>query len=1067
MKRKFWVKTLSLALSSAGLVTLASCSSTGSDQKNSADYKKLQLEYKKYKQENEKNSKAQESEIERLKSEISESTTEKENKNNQLVELSGKIDELNRKIEVMSGTAIQRNGLSVRNLYNQISNFITSDFTTALKEQKPETYNKEKALLDQIVTGIIGTNAEVSTTEENFANLWSWESTVFHLLSRSKLIYEYIDDTVNPITVLTPKSEEMEILFQWRINDLNEIIRLVNAKPEGTYENKEQLLANLNSYVEKYQQAIDESSLLQHQISFWYNLEQDGDNGVANKFIDFSSSNMRSLLPSLKLSDKEFRISLFPVYKQIVDEKFMTETKKKVVELQGIYKQWLESNVKSYIYSVRFDKLYKDVKSIIDRINVILLHNNLTYFNEFNVWEDLDKFITEAKAVLLDGYLVDYTKEKEAYDNEVNEQLDKDREGSLYKLFNDKFQPLSRGSENNTIYLYKDFYSKYLKAMNQIKLMSTDTYQNSFLRYTKYQVVKKEIEVSKKIMDFYNLIGDDLNSEELATLLKLDNSAKYDKLIREATKNKARDEASLAKQKELLGEFVTNYDSENKTAKEEIENANETMMPIINEFLTKLNDASDENGNIIGEWGHMYGEKTSIVVELLNNLKTLLETSKTLSDSKDEDDDAELVAKMHEIVSQTNKFIKTFIGKLDDGEDEEVSDKTIINKFNDYLRSDYYDLSGEDYNVQTKIFLDVIKMLNDVKQLTIQTEKADILKVLNNKKDLAQIYSEELGNIFESGKPWSGMSRGSLDTVVTSLGNILNEFKSKTESTIEKLNSDNEDYSNELTGIINFSKEIINKIGSTSDGIPPIVEILKETLESYDDNIKTYERKKAKSLPLSKILASQEILVLLRYWKNNNKSAYDKIQLHVDPQGTDTYHDRDMANFLSSELKKVSGKQNYSSIMNVDGTLESFDVEIKEQNSTEENSESETTPTVTNEFFDGTVEVTPKLIFDKFKELETEYAKTLYEFLFNNENNSEELKNNLIEKRKVYNTFLNTLTEMNVFLSNSFIRFGSDLLVHIEDDPEQNFLLSDLLSYYANTVAVSDVLTEIHEKYIK
>ncbi|MBN4083351.1 hypothetical protein JXZ92_00745 [Mycoplasma sp. CSL10137] len=136
---------------------------------------------------------------------MSESATEKDFKNNELIELFEKIDELTRKIQVMSGTAIERNSLSVRNLYNQISNFAVSDFTTALKEQKSETYSKEKSLLDQIVASIISTNVDVATTEEDFANLWTWESIVFHLISRSKLIYEYIDNTINPITVYTPK----------------------------------------------------------------------------------------------------------------------------------------------------------------------------------------------------------------------------------------------------------------------------------------------------------------------------------------------------------------------------------------------------------------------------------------------------------------------------------------------------------------------------------------------------------------------------------------------------------------------------------------------------------------------------------------------------------------------------------------------------------------------------------------------------------------------------------------------------------------------------------------------
>ncbi|MBN4084347.1 hypothetical protein [Mycoplasma sp. CSL10166] len=1060
MKRKFWLKTISLTLTSAGLVSLVSCSNTNSNTKNSDDYKKLQLEYKKYREQNENNSRAKDNEITRLKNELSESVTEKDSKNNELIELSGKIDELTRKIQVMSGTAIERNGLSVRNLYNQISNFIVSDFTTALKEQKPETYSKEKSLLDQIVASIISTNADVATTEEDFANLWTWESTVFHLLSRSKLIYEYIDDTINPITVYTPKSEEMDLLFQWRIRDLNKIISIVNSKPQGTYENKQDLLDRLQSYVEKYQQAIDESSLLQHQISFWYNLEQDGGDGVANKFIDFSSPNMRSLLPSLKIDDSEFRVSLFPVYKQIIDPKFISEAKAKVLELQGIYKQWIDSNVRTYINSVRYDKLYNSVKSIIDRINVLLLPNNLTYFNEFNVWEDLNKFVNDAKAVLLDGYLVDNTKEKQDYDAEVNQEFDSNNNNSFAKIFEDEFKPLSQKSDNESKYLYKNFYDKYSQSIKNIKGMDTSTFQKSFLRYTKYQIVKKEIEISKKIIKFYTLTGDNLEDPKLLELLKLDNSAKYDKLIRESTKNKERDQESFKKQKELLEAFLLNFDSDNETAKESILNAYEKMIPIIDEFVEKLNPNIDENNNIIGEWGHMYGDKTNKVINLLNQLKNTLETSKDLANNKEDDDDQELKDNMNKIVLESNNFMKMFIGKTSDSE-ESNTNKSLIQEFNEWLQTEYYELEGDDYDSQTKIFVNIIKILNDIKVLkNTSLDKAEVIKLLNNKKELSNIYLSELEEIFSSGKAWSEFSESELEKVRTPLKNILNLFNTKIDSSIDKLNKSN-NITNELDEIIEFAISEINHIGSTSDGVPPISKILEETLESYDNDIKRYESKREKSLPLSKILASQEIIVLLRYWKNNNKSEYEKIQLHVDPQGTETYHDRDLANFLNKELTSVSNKQNYNSIMNVDGTLNSFDIEVKEGDS-KENSQN-----VNNEFFESVTEITPKVIYDKFNEIESEYAKSLYDFLFKNNESSEELKTRLVEKRMQYYTFLNKLSEMDVFLSNSFIRFGSDLLTYIEDDPEQNFLLSDLLSYYAKTAAVGEIMTEIHEKYIK
>ncbi|MBN4083350.1 hypothetical protein JXZ92_00740 [Mycoplasma sp. CSL10137] len=762
---------------------------------------------------------------------------------------------------------------------------------------------------------------------------------------------------------------------------------------------------------------------------------------------------------SLKINDSEFRVLLFLfINKYLILNLFQKPNQ--VLELQSTYKHWIDSNVKTYINSVRYDELYNSVKSIIDRINVPLLRNNLTYFSEFNVWEDLNKFVNDAKAVLLDGYLVDNTKEKQDYDAEVNQEFDNNNNNSFAKIFEDEFKPLSQKSDNESKYLYKNFYDKYSQSIKNIKGMDTSTFQKSFLRYTKYQIVKKEIEISKKIIKFYTLTGDNLEDPKLLELLKLDNSAKYDKLIRESTKNKERDQESFKKQKELLEAFLLNFDSDNETAKESILNAYKKMIPIIDEFVEKLNPNIDENNNIIGEWGHMYGDKTNKVINLLNQLKNTLETSKDLANNKEDDDDQELKDNMNKIVLESNNFMKMFIGKTSDSEESNTS-KSLIQEFNEWLQTEYYELEGDDYDSQTKIFVNIIKILNDIKVLkNASLDKAEVIKLLNNKKELSNIYLSELEEIFSSGKAWSEFSESELGKVRTPLKNILNSFNTKIDASIDKLNKSN-NITNELDEIIKFAISEINHIGSTSDGVPPISKILEETLESYDNDIKRYESKREKSLPLSKILASQEIIVLLRYWKNNNKSEYEKIQLHVDPQGTETYHDRDLANFLNKELTSVSNKQNYNSIMNVDGTLNSFDIEVKEGDS-KENSQN-----VNNEFFESVTEITPKVIYDKFNEIESEYAKSLYDFLFKNNESSEELKTRLVEKRMQYYTFLNKLSEMDVFLSNSFIRFGSDLLTYIEDDPEQNFLLSDLLSYYAKTAAVGEIMTEIHEKYIK
>ncbi|QJR43880.1 hypothetical protein [Mycoplasma miroungirhinis] len=1045
MKKKILLSSLTL-LTVSPVFVLVSCQNNQTNQQVEKETELNKL-VEKLKTDKTKTQRKTEQELTDLNKKLNDANQENLNFETKNAELNEKLEELSKEVEKLSGTKIQRNQKSAKDLFLIITNFLTEDLPNAIKLQNPTSFESNSDLFNRIKSSVLDTKENLKDTPEDFANLWTWESAILFTLNRASLVNDYIDDPRNPVTVITPKSPYMDDLFNWRIHDLELIIDQVN---KNTYEQneKEKILKQLQEIKQEYENAKNNSSLLSHQISSWYKLEQESEQGVVGKFINLKSEHNRSLLPSLKLP--QFKISLFPVYKQIIDEDFKEKTKNKLSSLLRDYQFLLNNKASSFINSVSYDRLNKKIKKVALELSAALLSNNIDYFNEFQVWKDVDTFVLDAKSILLEAFFVETDKKKMQMDEEVDNQLNETKDGSLAKEFKETYEAKSKLKNNEAKYLYKDFYTKYNKLINNIKNDSHNDYTQSFDRYTKYLVLKRELELAKQIINLHTDLNEDLDNVDLKELLKWDNSAKYDNQIRTAQKNKERDEESYTQQKEKINELIVEFDEENDQASDYIESASEKAKEISELFITNFDPTIDEHNNVKGIWGHMYGDYNSNkIINLMRDYNKLVQTiNKNYKD--DQYDEDELKQKAKEIFTSSQNVKKILFGDENDQQDDD--NLSIYGKFNKAHEDfNYGEVDTTVYDSQVSIIRDYQELLNYLANFAnqdkddIDTEK--LTKELQIKIQFIKLKLSELENIYTEQGKWKDLSSAEeeqmklLDSVKDTLKTNLMEIQEVIEELITP-SDENEEFEidgDKLVELAEKANEFLTSIGTLYDGFSPLTSLYETTISDYETNIRRATKKKENIPQTAKILSGQEIFVLLRYWKNTQETNFNKILLDDK-----TYQDKELAKFLHQETKfATQTRESYRNILKVDGSENSFDVEEQENQETP---------------------ITAKTIYQEFNDLETKYAKSLLTWF---KDHSENNKNDLLETRKKYYEYLNSFKDKNIYLSNSYIRFGSDLYIYDENEPDEHVVAAHFLDFYIKTQAVTDIMENLYEKYIK
>ncbi|TQC51376.1 hypothetical protein E1I18_02945 [Mycoplasmopsis mucosicanis] len=518
--RKKWLLSLSTLTAAMPFLAVA-CFNDAKHQKEveSSDKKNKKIidKTKKALESKEKNNKLLAHEIEILKSQNHASEQKRENLEQQNEKLQQEIDALKQQIEQFKGKQVKKSTLSARKFAEELKKFITEDIPSALQQQQPEIFARDQSLIEQITKSVDATFEDYEKLNENVENMWNWQQLILPLISRAYVLLNYTSNNGVPVTITKPKSAVFDLLFDWRINDLQRIIEGIEANPDSLYDEKgkntkTQKLNLLHEIKNTYQDLKNSSSLFMHQISNWAELESEA--GAKQLFIKTGSTHQREVLPSFHLPN--FRISPFPIYQTIEDEEFITKVKDEFLKLNIEYQQWL-SSAKKYISSVRFKETFDEVIKVTKVIYSSLIDpNNLKYANDFNTYKEFEKFVDDARSLLKKVKLINPSLEKNVIDKEVDYEFDKTKDG-FAKRFEEEFKPKSMKNDKEAQYLYEDFYEYYSKFIDRVFRSPKATFVQSYDRYALYLSVKSEIDKSKEIINLAKDLGVEFNDEKIGS----------------------------------------------------------------------------------------------------------------------------------------------------------------------------------------------------------------------------------------------------------------------------------------------------------------------------------------------------------------------------------------------------------------------------------------------------------------------------------------------------------------------------------------------------------------------
>ncbi|MCU4117380.1 hypothetical protein N8G13_02845 [Mycoplasma zalophi] len=1033
MRKKILISSLVLATIPA--IAAVSCAPQNTETNEEKTIKELNAKLAKIKKENQTEKEQLQAQLDALRQRLETTNQQKDESDQTKTRLEQEIEELQEKINELEAKRVKRNDKSAKKFFEQISNFLATDLPNAIKQQNPNSYNSNRDLLDGVTQSIEKSKEELKDTPEDFSNLWTWENAILFSLNRADIITKFIDDPQNPVTVNIPKLTEMDDLFDWRINDIDRIMSQIRT---SDVDNKEALLAEFEEYKKAYQDAKTNSSLLTHQISNWQKLEKQGE-GIASKFIDFSSTNYRSLLPKFNMPN--FRISLFPVYRKIVDEEFKKQTKDKLAKLLANYKTLFSKSATDFITSVSYHKLHEKVKAELLKISAALVDDNLSYFNEFELWEDVDRFVYEANNTLLEGFFVDNKELKQKIDNEVSREFDLSTTNSFARVFKNKYESKTNEGHSdynydNHEYLYKDFYTKNKNAMQRIFNLPHTTYVESFDRYQEYLTVRKEIELSESLINLFKDLGDDLEDPELKALIKWDNSEENEKIQNqinqeETAKQKATE--NYEEQKTEIQKLIFEYE-DTKATKEYLSELSTTSQSVLDAFTTNF----AENG----KWFEMYSTSGQILDLLTNH-------NKLISDAKN---DTSLEGEaLKDKIKEIKKSVENVQSTMFPVKKDLTSAPAFYVLLTAHISYNYGDIDQESLDEQSKILKDLKEFSAYFNNYDVNNSKDQIKTDIDEKEQNVEQYLNALQDITIYGHEWADLryaDEGADEIVVVkdSLIKKINTLKSKMNEIKELLNNDNPDtetVKTKLEELKQLTKELDTYVGSSEQDevLTYDYQVLQQDHDNTIESLKNKKRRNDKAAKTAKLVPGQEIFVLLREWKNNKKANFDTILLSKED-----HQDKVLAKFLNDEKDAVSRNNHFNAILAVDGTTNSWSFETDDES--KEIQEVQKT-------------------YEQFTALEEAYAQSLLSWINKKDtDDANQLKEDLKQKRHDYYTFLNGLKDKKIILESKHIRFSPSLY---DKDGENNerFVAATLLSFYAKIESTTEIMQNIYDTYIK
>ncbi|MCT4469699.1 hypothetical protein [Mycoplasma sp. HS2188] len=1045
------------ALSPLPLVALAAaCTNDGQKSNNNEDERKiasLTNTLKKAREDIEKSKKL----IEKLTAQLEAQQNPNSNDQDRIADLEAQIELLNREIEKVRGKKIERSNVSAKKLLNTLSKFLTDQFPNELQRQFPERYESEKNVLNQIRTSVLATLNEYNNTPEDLSNFISWQQAIINVLGRASVVANYVNSGSSVVLLPVKADEQLAMLFQWRIDDIDRLIEAVKANQDSVYNTegsnddgaseKQKLIAELESYKEEYLNAKNEK-LLMAQIASWYRLEDNTATAVAGKFINVGSVTdsiaNRRFLAKYKV-DPSMTISPFPVYQSIIDQEFIQSAKEKLTAMKNQVVEWLKvEKQKPFVRSLRYTKLYTKLISTLSSLISSTTGDSVKY-SSFEYEKDVELFIAEAKELLSQLKAVDFEAEKAKLDKLVDDAVGAD--GTLWTSFASRNTKEFRENEDNYEKMYKDFNDYYRPKIVELRNKAHSNFQESFVRYTQFLTLEAEINHAYKLIDLHKLLGDNINDDNFKALTKYDSTEEIDSKIKEQEAKIASYKDALKQKWDLIQALLQEYTGSTK----------EEALAYIQNIYTKANEDKTlltTNFAEGGKWNSFYSaEDTRKMIEEFSNYLEFVEGINSSAQSKDYES---LISDIQKIKEKTNKLKTDFFGSKtslenqdEANDDQSDSDSYFVQFFNN-LQEQGYETSGEEYSKQIQLFTDVLDLYNKSKDLNY--DDSNLVTNINNIKTQLATVKQNVENAKDYNSHYDWNVEGEIvNQIRDDIAVDLLWLDRKLQKVLSEKESGNVDGDGgakaQLASIKNRLATLIPGLGNPATDTPTneLTSSIKISIDTANEAIQNLNRRKRRIQNLAKLLPIQELLVLIRYYENNQKSKLLEIlpKKSNDQNGNNATEanggqDKEIADFFDESLKITSQPSSAKQITSVE--VENF----SHENPAEQNK-----------------------IFQEFRTLEEQYANALIEFIENNEDSKEnELKASVNTARNNYYEFLNSLKEKGVILDNKFIRMSADRYV-TDEDAEDKLTPFDLLKKYVSSTGVNKVATNLYNEYVK
>ncbi|WP_027120392.1 coiled-coil domain-containing protein [Mycoplasmopsis lipofaciens] len=951
--------------------------------------------------------------------ELKDNEIESLNKNitNKIKELEELNNSFNKIKEEINKLTLKRNNISAKDALVKLINFASKEYFSAYKEvASKDDYDSAQSLIGKLIDGNEKTLSDIEQWKENNENFKHFQLLIRYYLNKITTYEKYFENKVN-VVVNHPKEEFMDVLIDWRIQDLNRNIAELEKRDETEYPNKTQNIQLFKEVRDSYVQIKEQSTDFYSQIK---NFSKAEELNLYKHILDPLSSLLKGFRQEFRFEEPFNTTSEWPLYKKIIDTELLAKVNVEAQKVFQLYQQFFTLYGKNFINSVYYSKQYNVWK---ENVNSIL---HLEREIDARTEKELLYYVEKSKAILVDmnNLILKAEQNKEHYTNLVTEELRTNKrldngDRNFYGYYFDEIRNKALdGYGDPKDKNYEDFNNQTSERIGKIRRMPTSTFTEAFDRYIAFQLLVKETKAIKFFFDFWTNMGEDPKESPLKELLGIAGGAeKIQKRIQQQEEYIITVEESLNfvkdKFKLLKPEFT------GTTQQDKIDYL-KSLVSLSNTFKTTFLNALEDGGKLFYVFSPNL--ENSIKEKINNYDAKVLEVNNDV-DNKNDDELNQLIQN----VNQSYQELVNVLGQPTDGEYIKL-----FEKLNYYLVDENYELYGDDYEAR----INAIKEKRDaLKQFYVQNVFNTVEEVrakIDSLKTISEELNEQVLRLFEYNGVLGDIDGG--NGFKDDFKLIYSTLKDKIIEAFDNKSETKEQLENRLKEISEFAQQSYNSFGIENAGTKNVgIGFIYNDKKDQETQLESLNQQLRNANKLSYVVPGQELYVLIRYFNAHKSEELKKLYLEKSSP------DKIALNLLNKEMDKIFGSDKYEFI----SRLSDNDISVENNRN-------------------------PRDVLVELLGFEFEYGKALYEMFLAKMNNPIEFetkKQNLISKRQSYYEYLNNLKNQEIYVSKgSSIKFNID---KYSKNYDTKFLPFHLAQIFAKTYSIYNVLDDINEKYIK